>query len=169
MGNFRPVTLLKAYNIYWGSLFNSELFHHATDLVKDYKPKDMFTHLLNFHTHLLPQLKWGNLTKTICGKNHWASDHGADGVLVTDNPALLKLIPKEFWREDFNRTPIIITLANLQDNIWHFESGNYKFQLPAKNISTKNTRKSASNVSLTSTQARNQDAYGYNPERNFNY
>lgn len=152
MGNFRPVTLLKAFNIYWGSLFNDELFHHVTELVKDYKPQDMFTHLLNFHTHLLPNLKWSNLTNNVCGKNHWAAERGATGVLVTDSAALLGLIPKEFWKEDFGGTPIVITLANLIDDIWHFESGNYKFQLAAKNVTTKNTRKSSSNVSLNQAQ-----------------
>ena len=159
MGNFRPVTLLKAFNIYWGSLFNDELFHHVTEALREYKPQDMFTHLLNFHTHMLPNLKWSNLTNAVCGKNHWAAERGADGVLVTDNPTLLNAIPKEFWREDFNRTPVIITLANLKDNIWHFESGNYKFQLAAKNVTTKNTKKSTSNVSLTTTQLQNRDPY----------
>jgi len=159
MGGFKPVSLLKAFNIYWGSVFNDELFHHVKDIVKDYHPEDMFTHILNFHTHLLPQLKWSNLTHTVCGKNHWAAARGADGVLVTDNAVLLKAIPSTYWREDFNRTPLVITLANLVDNVWHFESGNYKFQLAAKNVTTKNTKKAANNVYLTDTQQRNRGRF----------
>lgn len=157
MGGFAPISLLKAFNIYWGSVFNDELFHHVHEMVEGYRPDDMFTHVLNFHTHMLPKLEWKNLTQTVCGKNHWAADKGANGVLITDNQHLLKHIPKEFWREDFNGTPVIITLANLQENVWHFESGNYKFQLPAKSVTTKNTKKRVNNVGLTQTQMRNRD------------
>ena len=159
MGTFKPISLLKAFNIYWGSVFNDELFHHIPEAVEDYKPDNMFNHILNFHTHMLPKLKWHNLTNTICGKNHWAADRGADGVLISDNKNLLKLIPQEFWREDFNATPVVITLANLKEEIWHFESGNYKFQIPLKNVTAKNTKKTANNVDLTPTQRRNRDQY----------
>lgn len=157
MGGFTPIGLLKAFNIYWGSVFNDELFHHIHEMVEDYKPEDMFNHILNFHSHMLPKLQWKNLTNTICGKNHWAADRGADGVLVTDNQPLLKHIPKEFWREDFNGTPVVIALANLKDDVWNFESGNFKFQLPTKNVTTKNTKKKVNNVNLTPTQLRNRD------------
>jgi hypothetical protein len=159
MGDFRPTSLLKAFNIYWGSVFNDELFHHLDEVTEDYRPADMFSHILNFHSHMLPKLKWDNLTNTICGKNHWAAEKGADGVLIADSQVLLKHIPKEYWREDFNGTPVIITLANLKDEVWHFESGNYKFQLPLKNVTTKNTRKKTNNVSLTRAQLNNRDRY----------
>jgi hypothetical protein len=154
MGYFEPISLLKAFNTFWGSVFNDELFHHIHEMTDDYKPADMFSHLLNFHTHLLPKLKWSNLTNTVCGKDHWAAARGADGVLVTDNQTLLKCIPKEFWREDFGGTPITITLANLKDDVWHFESGNFKFQLPLKNVTTKNAKRSNANVELNSAQRR---------------
>lgn len=142
MGSFRPTSLHKAFNIYWGTVFNDELFSYNRELSYDYNPKDMFDHILNFHSQLLPKLQWDNRTTTICGKNHWAANRGAHGVLVSDSQNLLKVIPEQFWRTDFNETPLVITLANFKDEIWHFESGNFKFQLPAKNVTLTNTRKS---------------------------
>lgn len=152
MGNFNPITILKAFNTYWGSAFNDELFDHIRGEVPDYKPVDMYTHLLNFHSHMLPKMQWKTLTSMICGKDHWAAARGADGILVTDNQKLLAHIPAEFRREDFNGTPITITLANQKEDAWHFESGNFKFQLPLRNVTTKNSRRTAADKQLTTTQ-----------------
>lgn len=144
MGDFIARSILNAFNIYWGSLFNQELSDYSRSMVNDYHPSTLYEHLLNAHTHFFPKLKWQTLTHTVCGKDYWAAPRGAAGVLVTDNAALLKLIPSEFWRFSSSDTPIVVTLANIDasTNRWHFESGNYKFQLAAKNVSTLLKKKS---------------------------
>ncbi|RJR06224.1 hypothetical protein C4588_08045 [Candidatus Parcubacteria bacterium] len=150
MGGFSPLTLRKAFNIYWGAGFNSELLHVVQELVSDYNPQTTLEHILNFHAKLLPHLDWDDITNMICGKDHWAAAKSAEGILITDQENLLKHIPNEFWRKDSNESSIIITLANLKEDIWHFESGNYKFQLAAKNVTTNpNKKKSTSSSNAT--------------------
>lgn len=94
-------------------------------------------HLENYHQSLVKDQKWADYTAVFCGIKYWAAPKGADGVLVSNNRQLLNAIPREFWRKDRLGQPLVICLANKQDNLWVFESGGYSFSINANFVITK--------------------------------
>lgn len=97
-------------------------------------PADRFaSHMKNYHTAIMPDQKWLPRTNLFCGEKYWAAPKGSTGLLVTDNRALLKQIPRQFWKKGKNGEAMLIALATKTSEGWEFESG-YKFSLPDHSV-----------------------------------
>jgi len=93
-----------------------------------------YQHLEDYHRTTLRKQSWVNKTDLFCGHNYWAAPKGADGILISKEPGLLNKIPKKYWKKTGAGYPLVICLANRVGNEWHFESGDFKFAIPDRNI-----------------------------------
>lgn len=130
--NAIPDSPRKAFNIFWNSPFNNELYGESGARNIDYGSLETF--VKNYHNKVLAYAPWENLTKRVCGKRFWASPRGAPGLFISDKKELLQKIPQNYWRKGPNGIPFIVTLAEEQSGFWQFTSGNYKFSLNANSV-----------------------------------
>lgn len=128
-----PSNLKLAFNTYFGSLFNSELtFSESEDDDDGYENvygPDYLSFVKRYRTKILKTQKFKDRTEFICGSKFWAAPKGADAVLVSDDKFVLKQIPEKHWFRRAGANPIIIALANQEDDFWILESGNFKFKV----------------------------------------
>lgn len=136
-----PDSPRKAFNIFWNSPFNDELYGEAGSQGSGSTESFIKT----YHDEVLSKAPWEDLTDEICGKKFWASPRGAGGLLISDNKDLLKNIPQKFWRESPTGLPFTIALAEEKDGFWQFTSGNFKFSLDSNcvRISETNNKRAA--------------------------
>lgn len=93
-------------------------------------------HINDYHEITLPSKAWDDRTNFFCGVKFWASSDAPTGVLVTDDPLLLKQIPRKYWRARAGR-PLLIAAASYKDGGWTFYSKAFKFSLKEGNILVK--------------------------------
>jgi Prokaryotic E2 family D len=128
--NATPDSPRKAFNIFWNSPFNDELYGESGMVRGD----NLASFVKNYHDEVLAYAPWEDFTDHICGRRFWASPRGAGGLLISDKKELLKKIPKKYWRKGPGDIPFIIALAEEQSGFWQFTSGNFKFSLNANSV-----------------------------------
>jgi hypothetical protein len=128
--NATPDSPRKAFNIFWNSPFNDELYGESGRV----GTSDLESFIKNYHDEVLAHAPWEDFTDEVCGNRYWASPRGAAGLLISDKKALLKKIPQKYWRKSPSDIPFIIALAEEQSGFWQFTSGNFKFSLNANSV-----------------------------------
>jgi len=133
-----PWDLKSSFNTFWGSTFTEDLGEPENELDDDFDEDadyDLMTRIKRYHKHILVNQEYADQTEFICGKKFWAAPRGADGILITSNPSLLKQIPPRFWlKASLEDSPKICALAYKKDDLWKFESGRYEFGLPKDSV-----------------------------------
>lgn len=139
--NTTPDSPRKAFNIFWNSPFNDELYGESGACLGS----SLEHFVKNYHDEVLAYAPWDDFTDEICGSRYWASPRGADGLLLSDKKELLQKVPQKYWRKGPNDIPFIVALAEEQSGFWQFTSGNFKFSLDTNSvrISESNNRRAA--------------------------
>ena len=139
--NATPDSPRKAFNVFWCSPFNDELYGESG--AEHIGCTETF--VKNYHDKVLAYAPWEDFTYEICGSHYWASPRGAEGLFISDTKELLQKIPQKYWRKGPGGIPFIVALAEEQSGFWQFTSGSFKFSLNSNSvrISESNNRKAA--------------------------
>lgn len=130
-GSLRPKDLRSAYNMFWSSPFNNSMYG-------DFDPdvKSNFEYIKRYKSLMIKKASFEDHTDEFCGGDFWSTQEQADGVLITSNNELLAKIPSNYWLRDIDNRPLLIVLADLEEDKWVFRSRKFRFEIDAKSIST---------------------------------
>jgi len=130
----KPSNPREAYNYFWNSKFNNELWAEHIKAVKYQGKADLISYIKSYHDTVFMDQPWDDYTGLVCGSKFWAAPKGADAVLFSDNKWLLQQVPKKYWKRNVDNYPFIVALAIKKDGYWEFDGGQFKFSLSESNI-----------------------------------
>lgn len=95
--------------------------------------KEFLKWVINYKT-FIQEKKFITKNKYFCGDKYFACAKPSSAIFISNKRELLNEIPKKHWRFDFQQTPVIIGVAERNEDIWTINLGSFSFKLKHRNI-----------------------------------